>query len=83
LRSLSSNLLGSILVHLLWSWIKEIGVPHARALSLTSPSRAEAMAVAVGVSCRVETSATFFLLAVGEEWWSLKQWPLLDLNDEP
>jgi hypothetical protein len=43
-RSLSSNLLGNLSVHLLWSWIKEIGVPRARARQ----------AEAVGVSCRVE-----------------------------
>jgi hypothetical protein len=35
--SLPSNLLGNLSEHLLWSWIKEIGVPHARA---RSPSRA-------------------------------------------
>jgi hypothetical protein len=39
-RSLLSNLLGNLLVHLLWSWIKEIGVPHARARSLAAPRRA-------------------------------------------
>jgi hypothetical protein len=46
-RSLPSNLLGNLSVHLLWSWKKEIGVPHARA---HSPCRAEAEAVGVGVT---------------------------------
>jgi hypothetical protein len=40
LRSFPSNLLGSLSVHLLWSWIKEIGMPHARALTrLARPGR--------------------------------------------
>jgi hypothetical protein len=49
-RSLPSNLLGNLSVHLLWSWIKEKGVPHARARSLASPSQGR------GVAWRDETS---------------------------
>jgi hypothetical protein len=49
-RSLSSNLLGNLSVHLLWSWIKEIGVPHAHALAKLRPW------VCRVVSCRVVRS---------------------------
>jgi hypothetical protein len=55
-RSLSSNLLGNLSVHLLWSWIKEIGAPHARSLArLAEPG--------VDVTSRVKSSG-----ADGRTW---------------
>jgi hypothetical protein len=62
-RSLPSNLLCNLSVYLLWSSIKEIGVPHARALAC----------LAEAVTCRwgrtdgrdvLRTRASFYLLCV-------------------
>jgi hypothetical protein len=56
LRSLPSNLWGSLSIHLLWSWIKKIGMPHARALArVAEPGRGRGSGRGVSVvdvTCR-------------------------------